>query len=172
MSTVRSSSTTARRQPRDWSMTLAKIGVWLAIGCFGGIIWAVNGGFSVIGLGVVASSFNEAGRLFWAAASAIRFPVPVAVPGLPATQPLIPWLGVLAASILQIVVIYRKLRNLDIPPWLWAAATALSLYDLTTTFFGLGTVAWLAAVGWPIQAVLALVLTFAVEGIIGYLLRR
>lgn len=158
--------------PRDWSLTFAKIGVFLAILPFGGIFWAVNGGFSVIGLEVLAGSFNTAGRLLWAAVSAVTFTVPVAVPGLPTAQPLIPWCGVLAATLLQIALIWRKLRGKAIPPWLLIFAVLLSLYDLATTYFGLGTVRWVASAGFIVQAPIALLLTFGLEATIGYMLRR
>src|SRR5689334_20859732 len=90
---------TTQRAPSSTgcALVIGKIGMWLAVASFGGIFWAINGGFSVIGLGVLASAFNSAGRLFWAAVSSLTFPVPVTVPGLPETQPLIPWIGVVAA---------------------------------------------------------------------------
>lgn len=157
-------------QPID--LLIGKIGLWLMVLAFGGVIWTINGGFSVIGLGVVAASFNDAGRLFWAAATAIRFPVPVKVLGLPETQPLIPWIGVLAGSLLQISVIWRKLSNRPIPPWLLISAALMSVYDYTTTLFGLGTVEWIAQFGMFLQIPLAALFTFAVEGAIGYALRR
>lgn len=156
----------------DWTLTLGKVGVILALAPFGGLFWAVNGGFSVLGLGVVAANFNSAGALFWAAISAINFTVPVEVPGLPTTQPLLPWGAVLGATILQIVVIWRKLRGRSIPTWLLIFAILLSLYDIATTFFGLGTVEWIASAGFIIQAPIALVLTFGLEATIGFLLRR
>jgi hypothetical protein len=157
---------------RDWSMAIAKVGVFLAILPFGGIFWAVNGGFSVIGLEVLAGSFNAAGRLLWAAVSAVTFTVPVTVPGLPVAQPLIPWCGVCAATLLQIALIWRKLRGKSIPPWLLIFAVLLSLYDLATTYFGLGTVRWVASAGFIVQAPIALLLTFGLEATIGYMLKR
>lgn len=160
------------RHTHDWPMLIAKGGVWLAVASFGGVFWAINGGFSVLGLGVVASSFNESGRLFWAALSAITFPVPVSVPGLPTAQPLIPWLGVIAASLLQIITVYMILKGRRIPPWLMIATGLLSLYDLGTTWFGLGTVAWIEQAGVVIQSLIAIVLTFIVEASVSFLLRR
>src|SRR6266545_6417705 len=82
------------RRHTDWSLLLGKAGVWLMLVAFGGIIWAINGGFSVLGLSVVASSFNDAGRLFWAFATLWTFHVPVNTPGLPTDQPVLPWAGV------------------------------------------------------------------------------
>src|SRR5215216_2105499 len=132
---IKNSVSAAQRKRLDWPLLLGKIGVWLAIVSFGGIFWAINGGFSVIGLEVVATSFNHAGRLFWAAMASITFPVPVSVVGLPSTQPLFPWLGVIAASLLQVCVIYLKLRGRSIPLWMLSAAGILSIYNAATTFF-------------------------------------
>lgn len=157
---------------RDWTLTLGKVGVLFALLPFGALFWAVNGGFSVLGLGVIAAAFNSAGALAWAALSSIQFRVPVSLPGLPNTQPLVPWGAVLGATILQIVVIWRKLRGRAIPAWLLAFAILLSIYDLATTFFGLGTVQWIVRAGFLVQAPLAILLTFALEATIGFLLRR
>lgn len=153
------------------ALFVGRLGMWLAVISFGGIFWSINGGFSVIGLGVFASSFNDSGRLFWAAASAITFHVPVAVPGLPATQPLIPWIGVVASSCLQISVAWLKLSGRAVPLWLWAFATAASFYDYGTTYFGLSTVAALARLGSWVQAAVAAPLTFGLEAAVAYALR-
>jgi len=161
----------ARRRV-DLPILLGTIGMWLAGIAFGGIFWAINGGFSVIGLGVMARSFNDSGRLFWAAASGLTFHVPVAVPGLPQTQPLIPWLGVIAASLVQISVTWLRTSGRDVPIPLLIAGIALSIYDYFTTMFGLMTVGWIAAIGWPLAVILAVPITFALEATIGYALRR
>jgi hypothetical protein len=161
----------APRRP-DWSLLLGKAGLWLMLVAFGGIIWAINGGFSVLGLGVVASSFNDAGRLFWALATSWTFHVPVNAPGLPTDQPVLPWAGVVAATFVQVAVISRKLAHKPVPPWLWGAAGALSLYDFGTTFAGLGTVVWLQQAGVLIRGALTLVLTFALETAVSIALRR
>lgn len=162
----------AERTAHDWTLTLGKIGVWLAVASFGGIFVAVNGGFSVMGLRVVAEAFNDAGKLLWAALASLTFPVPVQVPGLPARQPLIPWIGVVSATLLQIVVIYRKLRHKQVPRWMLIAAIILSIYDYGTTFFGLGTVEWIQQAGIVIRGILAVILTFSFEVTVGFLLRR
>lgn len=154
------------------ALLLGKVGMWLTVASFGGIFWAVNGGFSVIGLGVLASAFNSAGMLFWAAVSSLTFPVPVKVPGLPATQPLIPWIGVVAASLLQISVSWLKLSNRNIPVPLLVTAILISIYDYVTTVFGLGTVSWIALIGLPAQLLIAIPLTFCLEAAIGYALKR
>jgi hypothetical protein len=169
---LKNSAVAAARRRLDWPLLLGKIGVWLAIASFGGIFWAINGGFSVLGLEVVATSFNHAGRLFWAAMTSLTFPVPVRVAGLPTTQPLLPWLGVIAASLLQVCVGYLKLRGRDIPPWMLLAALLLSGYDMATTFFGLGTVGWIARAGVLVQGGLAAILTFIVELTVSFMLRR
>lgn len=159
-------------RPGGCAILLGKLGMWLAVASFGGIFWAVNGGFSVIGLGVLASSFNSAGVLFWAAVSSLTFPVPVVVPGLPTTQPLIPWIGVVAASLLQISIAWLRLSKVSIPRPLLIVAVLLSIYDYVTTFYGLGTIPWLAPGGPVPAAVLAVPLTFTLEIAIGYALKR
>lgn len=169
---MKSKQTIAQRTRIDWPLLLGKIGVWLAIASFGGIFWAINGGFSVLGLEVVATSFNHAGRLFWGVVALFTFTIPVQLPGLPNTQPIIPWLGVIAASLLQVCAIYLKLRGRDMPVWMLLAAVLLSVYDMATTFFGLGTVTWIAHAGFAVQGVLAFILTFVVELTVSFMLRR
>lgn len=154
------------------ALLIGKLGMWLAVLSFGGIFWAVNGGFSVIGLGVLASSFNSAGVLFWAAISTWTFAVPVQVPGLPTTQPLIPWVGVVAASLLQISVVWLKLSGRGVPWQLLTTAVLLSIYDYVTTVAGLGTIPWLAKAGVVPALVIAVPLTFAIETAIGFALKR
>lgn len=154
------------------AILIGKVGMWLTVASFGGVFWAINGGFSVIGLGVLASGFNSAGMLFWAAVSSITFPVPVRVAGLPATQPLIPWIGVVAASLLQISVSWLKLSKRNIPLPLLVTAILISIYDYVTTVFGLGTVPWIALIGLPAQIAIAIPLTFCIEAAIGYALKR
>lgn len=171
MSNVRSEAIRSNGS-RDWSLIVAKAGVTLVLLPLGGIFWAVNGGFSVIGLGVIASSLNSAGQLFWAAMSAITFEVPARVPGLPTSQPLIPWFLVVGATCLQIALVWRKLRGKSIPAWLIAFTLLLSLYDWGTTYFGIGTIVWVAQVGFLLQFVLATLFTFGLEVTIGLLLRR
>lgn len=134
----------------------------MALCAFGGIVFAINGGFSVLGLEHGAQKFNSAGVIFWNIVSRWQFPTP-AIPGLPSSQPIIPWLGVTAASLLQIVVIYRRLTHKKIPLYMVAGAVALSLYDLATTFYGLSTVAWSASAGIFVQLLLTLLITFAFE---------
>jgi len=59
------------------ALGIGRLGLWLAVIAFGGVAWAINGGYSVIGLGVIAGSFNDAGRLFWDLATTIQFRLPV-----------------------------------------------------------------------------------------------
>lgn len=150
------------------AMFLGLAGMWLAVIAFGGILWAINGGYSVIGLGVVARSFNSAGELFWDLATTIQFTLPVRG-GV--QLPLVPWIGVLASSCLQISIIWLKLSGRPIPVWLIASASAASIYDYGTTLFGLGTVQWIANIGILAQIVIAIPLTFALEFMVGYALR-
>jgi hypothetical protein len=165
-------STRPAAQSGGCALLIGRIGMWLTVASFGGIFWAVNGGFSVIGLGVLASAFNGAGMLFWAAVSKLTFPVPVQVSGLPTTQPLIPWTGVIAASFLQISVSWLKLSKKNIPVPLLVTAILISIYDYVTTVFGLGTVSWIALIGLPAQLLIAIPLTFCLEAAIGYALKR
>lgn len=166
------------RRQTDPALLLGKIGMWLAAIAFGGVFWTINGGFSVVGLGVMAGSFNDAGRLFWLAVSSIRFSVPglkaeqIAALGLSPDQPLIPWMGVAAATCVQVSVLWLKLSGRPVPVSLLIAAILLSLYDYVTTFFGLTTVAWIAVIGWPLAALLAIPITFALEALLSYALRR
>lgn len=146
---------------------MAKVGLWLAVLAFGGVFWAINGGFSVLGLETMSSAFNDAGRIFWVAVSAIRVPVPVSAPGLPATQPLLPWLGVIAASLIQIAVVIMRVRGRRVPIWLVLATGVLSLYDFGSTYYGLGTVVWVQRAGPVAQIPIALVMTFVIEVTVG-----
>lgn len=147
---------------RDYSLMLGRAGVLLALLAFGGIVFAINGGFSVLGLEQGARKFNSAGVIFWAIASRWTFSTP-AIPGLPTSQPVIPWIGVVAASLLQIVVIYRRLTKKRIPLYMVAGALVISLYDLATTFYGLSTVAWASSAGMLVQLFLTLLITFTFE---------
>lgn len=159
------------RQQSGCALIIGRLGMWLAVASFGGIFWAVNGGFSVIGLGVLAGSFNATGQLFWAAISRISFSVPVQVAGLPTTQPLIPWIGVVAASLLQISIAWLRLSKRPIPWTLLTTALLISIYDYVTTVFGLGTVPWIAVLGMPAQLLIAIPITFCLEAAIGYALK-
>ena len=94
---------------------------------------------------------------------------------LPMVTNIAPWLTVAAAAglvLLQVCAIYLKLRGRDIPPWMLLAAVLLSIYDMATTFFGLGTVEWIAQAGVLVQGGLAVILTFIVELTVSFMLRR
>lgn len=158
-------------QRRDWSLELGRYGVLLASVVFGGVFWAINGGFSVVGLRNIATSFNDGGRLFWAMIEQWSFITPSA-PGLPRTQPVLPWLGVVSASIVQFVLIFRKMRGLYIPRWLYITALALSIYDFATTYSGLASVSWLRGVGPIVLGILTLALSFCFEFVASMLLKE
>lgn len=152
---------------------LGFVGVWLAILAFWPPFWAVNGGYSVMGLEIVARRFNEAGALAWEWLSLWTFRVPIRdLPGLDETQPVLPWIGVIAATILQVVIVAGRLLNVRIPPILWVAGIALSLYDVVTTFFGLGTVGWIQVAGIVVQGLIAILLTFTGELAVGVLVKN
>jgi divalent metal cation (Fe/Co/Zn/Cd) transporter len=161
-----------RRRRDDIANGIAGAAIWLMVLSFGGLIWTINGGFSVAGLEIIAQLFNEEGRIFWTAASTWTFTLPISVAGLPVTQPIIPWIGVISASMLQVVVIYARLRDIPLKPHVYVAAILMSLYDLGTTFFGAGTIVWIAAGGILVQGVVTVLITFSVEVTIGYLLKR
>lgn len=154
----------------DLSLLLGRVGMALCVLSFGGLLWAINGGFSVLGLERMALMFNASGRVFWAIMTLWRFNVP-AVPGLPATQPIVPWIGVTAASMLQIAVIYRRSVQLPIPRSMFFAALVLSAYDLATTYFGLDSMPWLQSTHPTVVGLLAVILTFIVEAIFSFALK-
>ena len=155
----------------DPSLWLAYVGVGLVAIAFGGVVWAINGGYSIAGLEVLAGKFNTSGTIFWAAVSTWTFSIPVPVRGVPTTQPVLPWLGVIGISILQIAVIYRRLKGLRIPFFVWLAAAVCSAYDVTTTYYGLGTSSWLR-VSETTRGLIALVLSLTFETVVGFVLRR
>ena len=112
---------------------------------------------------------KPSGWIFWAAATPIQSVLQVRG-GV--RCPLVPWIGVIASSCLQISIIWLKLSGRPIPLWLIAAAGIASIYDYATTLFGLGTVAWIALIGVAAQALLPAPLTFAFEFLFGYALPR
>lgn len=152
----------------DYSMQLAQVGAWLILAAVGGLFFAVNGGYSVIGLEVVSHRFNGAGAIFWTLISSWQVELPH---GLPA-QPVLPWLLVIGSSLLQVALVWRKLSGREIPAWMVWLGLATTAYDLGSTYFGLGTVTWVAQAGWLLQMPLTGLFTFGLEAIIGYLLRR
>jgi len=110
--------------------------------------------------------------VFWEAVTLWTFTVPVDAPALPTRQPVVPWIVVITTTVVQVVVLYRKLSGKPVPPWLWVTAAVLSLYDFGTTYAGLGTVVWLRQVGIIARGVLAFLLTFVVETAAGFALKR
>jgi hypothetical protein len=134
----------------DPSLLLIKLGGWLAVIAFGGLFWLVNGGFSVLGLEVVSKLFGT---------------------GIP-PQPIVPWLGVVAATFIQIGITWRAILRKPIPVWVIAIGVLLSGYDVATTFFGFGTLQWVQQAGPLAQIPLTLLFTFGLELLVGYLLRN
>lgn len=147
-------------------------GLVIGVVVFGGVFWAINGGFSVIGLGVVASAFNDAGTVFWSLMTQWTFDLPGNVPGVPQRLPVLPWAGVLAASMLQVSVILLRLLRWPVPRVLGVAAGLFSLYDFGTTYFGLGTAAWMRDVHNAFQFLLTIVITFIVEAALALILEQ
>jgi len=165
-----------RRRGPDWSLVIGQLAGWVALAAFGGVWWVINGGFSVIGLGPAASGFGWIGNLGYAVVTSWTFRVglPEAVVqalGIPRIQPVLPWVGSAAASVLQVVLTYRQHRKLKIPGGILIVGLLLSLYDLGTTWYGLGTTSWARQAGVAFQSVLAVILTFGLELLIGLLLR-
>ncbi len=159
------------RSGTEVMLVVGHVGVWLAVLCFGSLFWAINGGFSVRGLEVVSGMFNEAGAVFWQVVSSLTFTVIVPRTGLVSVQPVIPWIGVLAASCVQVAVIYLSSVQYRAPVWLIVAAVLLSAYDLGTTFFGLRTVQWALHAGVVVQVILTVLITFLVEFSLSFILR-
>lgn len=163
-----------KQPPYDYSMLMGSVGAWMVISAIGGFFFCVNGGYSVLGLKAMSEQFNSSGKLFWELISSLTFKLPIAVKELEdyTTQPIIPWVLVLGSSLLQVSLIWRKLSHRTIPGWLAWLGLATTAYDVSTTFYGLGTEKWVADIGWLVQVPLALVFTFALEAIIGFLLRK
>jgi hypothetical protein len=152
----------------DPSLLMIKLGGWLAVAAFGGLFWLVNGGFSVRGLEVMARAFGTGGAIFWGFVSAARLPIGG---GLPA-QPIVPWVGVIAATLIQIGITLRLIQGRGVPFWVGAVGLLLSGYDVVTTFFGFGTLQWVQRAGLVAQLPLTVVFTFGLEVLIGFLLRH
>lgn len=170
-----SSPSLARAHGFDWSLAAGRLALLLALLPFGVLWWGVNGAYSVQGLGAAAAAFGKTASLWYAIIAAWTFTVPLppaaAALELPTIQPVLPWLGVASASIFQVVIVVRRGRA-PIPLWMAVAAALLSLYDVGTTWYGLGTVRWVAQAGDWFQAGLTAVLTFGLEMIVGYALRQ
>jgi hypothetical protein len=152
----------------DPSLLLIKLGGWLAVIAFGGLFWLVNGGFSVLGLEVVSKLFGTGGAIFWGFVSAGKLPIGAGIP----PQPIVPWLGVVAATFIQIGITWRAILRKPIPVWVIAIGVLLSGYDVATTFFGFGTLQWVQQAGPLAQIPLTLLFTFGLELLVGYLLRN
>lgn len=165
---------TARWMPNvSWAGIIGEIGIWLIVASFGGVVWAINGGFSVLGLEEIARSFNTYGMIFWSLMSAWTFEIPAAAKAnLPAVQPVLPWVGVVGASLVQIVVIFMRIMKQKIPGVLVFVVFLVSLYDLGTTYRGTGAVSWLAEAPVLARGVLSILITFVFEAIVGFLLGR
>lgn len=153
---------TLERPSRDYSLMLGRACVIVIALAFGGIVFAINGGFSIEGLKKAAELFNDHGKIAWAIITRWQFDTPQ-IPYVPARQPTLPWAGIIATSVLQIIVIYRKLTKQKIPVYMLLGALLVSLYDIVTTFYGLTTVAWIARAGGIVQIILALFITFLFE---------
>lgn len=153
----------------NWSQIITDLGVGLAALAFGIPLFIVNGGLSVQGLGAFLVSLGSTGQTAWDAISVWQMNLPN-VRGLPHVQPVLPWIGVVAATICQIMVAWLKRQGRPIPQRLAVAVLALSIYDLATTFNGTSEVSWIVRYGWVAQVPAALFITFAFEIALGVLL--
>lgn len=156
----------------DWSLIFGRLAVWLIILAIGPIWWGINGGFSVFGLRSFAGGFGSYGLLFYELVASWTFSLNVAAKvGLPTAQPVLAWGLVVASTVLQVVLIYRRLRKKSFIWWLVIIGILLSIYDLGTTWFGLGTVSWIQRGGPLVQSVVGFILTFGLETGIGFALK-
>jgi hypothetical protein len=112
---------------------------------------------------------GSSGHLAWAALTVWQVEL-LKVEGLPPTQPVLPWLGVISASVCQIVVAWMRRTGTPIPQRLMVMTWILSIYDLATTFNGTSAVAWIARYGLLVQVPASLVITFTFEVAVGVLL--
>lgn len=163
------SKRTKQAHPALW---LGNAGIWLVVLSLGGLFFAVNGGFSILGVNYAAKNLNEQAAVFWQFLSAWTFRLPVEAIGDRAVQPVIPWLLVLGSSVLQIACIWLKLSDIRIPLPMLLFALLMSLYDAVSTFFGFGTVEWIQQAGIIVQILLTALFTFGLEVVIGYMLRK
>lgn len=161
----------AAQTRRDWSLELGRYGVLLASVVFGGALWAIYGGYNVLGLQAITQSFNDAGKVFWAIISLWQIDLPNA-PGIPRSIPAVPWLGVISASTTQFAIVYRKMRSLHIPRWLIIAGLLLSIYDFSATYFGLSGLKWLGASPAYVRGALSIVLAFGFELAFSFILQE
>jgi hypothetical protein len=160
---------------RDWSLRVAMLALWMAIAGFGLVWWGLNGSYSVLGLKVGAESFGPKAQLFYELIAAWQFTIPLKPAlveqfSLPVVQPVLPWIGVIATSLLQVTITYRRARGLPIPAWLSIAAFVLSGYDMVTTWYGLSEIDWIKAGGPLIHVPTTIILTFGLELLTGLLL--
>lgn len=151
-----------RRLDGSWNVAQISedLAVMLVIVCGATPFFIINGHWSVTGLELFLRSLGESGRIAWVLLSAWRL----------GGSPVLPWALVFGISAVQIVAAWRR-KNGDNVSWrLIVTVIAVSVYDLATTFFGAGTVAWIARYGVAPQVLAALVVTFLFELAVGALL--
>lgn len=163
--------------PRDaGSACLGLAGVVLLLVSIGPLIILLNGGYSIVGMGWLASKLGAYGQLFWQLATTFTVDVPIAErAGLPLAQPVLPWLMVGGMSFLQISLLAGRRRQNS--PWIAGAGVLVSVFDYVTTVAGLALLPWMAGLGvlrwlwFPVAAVLAVPVTFGFEGLVARVLR-
>jgi hypothetical protein len=101
-------------------------------------------------------------------ASALKLPGGGAFSG----QPIVPWLGVISATAMQIAVTHRAARRKHIPLQGWLICAGLSLYDAVTTFAGLSTNPWVIERGLWIQIPATIIITFGFELAVGLIVKK
>lgn len=152
------------------------IGVVFLLVSVGPLLFLLNGGYSIIGMAWLAARLGEYGPLFWALATTYTVNVPLAArAGLPLAQPVLPWMMVVGMSFLQISLIAGRRRQPS--AWMTGAGIIVSIFDYATTVVGLCLMPWLAGIGWlrwlwvPLAAVLAVPVTFGIEGLVARIVR-
>lgn len=154
------------------------VGTFLLLVSAGPLVWLLNGGYSIVGMGWLADHTGEYGRLFWAFATLWTVDIPIAErAGLPLAQPVIPWAMVFGTSFLQVGLFVRTMRRNAAEPLFDALGMAVSLFDFITTAAGLifapfvtGAILFVRIVWGAFAIALAIPLTFGFEALFARLL--
>ena len=176
MSNIRSAPLKRARSATGGAVSV--VGVLLLLISVGPLLFLLNGGYSIVGMGWLAAHTGEYGRLFWSLATILTVDVPIAQrAGLPLAQPVLPWLMVIGFSFLQIGLFIRRFRGEPVEPLLDSCALAVSAFDFVTTTIGMMFAPFTATLGalryvWMLLAIgLAVPVTFGFEGLLARALR-
>lgn len=154
------------------------IGTFLLLISTGPLVWLLNGGYSIVGMGWLAAHTGEYGRLFWSLATLWTIDIPIAErAGLPLAQPVLPWMMVVGMSFLQVGLFVRRMRNNSAEPLLDTLGVAVSIFDYGTTALGLvfapfvaGAILIARLLWGAFAIILAIPLTFGFEALAARLL--